>query len=254
MALRLERDRAAREDLAVLLHRGIVAGHRAAADLRLLVAQHGLAVHAVDDLAAAVDLDLRAHPLVAVERLGRRVDAVPRVELAVEDHVRPRRAEVGRRAGAAVAAAAQELRLDADGKVLFLLHRRQRLPVEHHAAVAEGPGRPALRLFAHEAVFDRDHVVREGRLVEEVAEPRAEGVVLVVGDLDDAVLDAEGVPVVVADLVPGELGVHPSRLLPSKREIHSFLSASATGGSAADRRAGAERRRHSAVVFMGIGS
>ena len=62
VALGLERDRPAREHLAVPLDRGIVAGDVAAADLRLLVAEHRLAVDLVDDLAAAVDLDLDNAP------------------------------------------------------------------------------------------------------------------------------------------------------------------------------------------------
>src|SRR6185436_15154553 len=57
VALRLQRDRARAEQLAVLLHGGVVVGDRAAADLRLLVAQHDLAVHLVHDLSVAVHLE-----------------------------------------------------------------------------------------------------------------------------------------------------------------------------------------------------
>ena len=135
----------------------------------------------------------------------RRVDAVGRHQLPVHHHVRPRRAEVRGGSGLSVPAAAEQLHLDRDREVLVPLHRLDRLAVDHDAAVAEGPVRAVLRLLAHEAVLDREHVVREGRLVEQVAEPAPEGVVLVVGDLQDAVLHPEGVAEVHADVVAGDL-------------------------------------------------
>jgi hypothetical protein len=54
----------------------------------------------------------------------------------------------------------------------------------------DSTGWPVLRLFAHEAILDGDHVVGERHLVEEVAEPAPEGVVLVlvVDDLQDSFL------------------------------------------------------------------
>ena len=69
--------------------------------------------------------------------------------------------------------------------------------------------RSALHLLAEEPVLEREHVVRELLLVEQVAEARAEVVVLVVHDADQAVLHAERVGVVVAELMMGELH-HPA--------------------------------------------
>jgi len=81
--------------------------------------------------------------------------------------------------------------------------------VEHRAAVAEAPVGAALHLVAEEAVLDDEHVVRVGRLVEEVPEVPVEGVPLVVDDAQHPVLDAEGVVVVDAGRKTRELG-HPA--------------------------------------------
>ena len=67
------------------------------------------------------------------------------------------------------------------------------------------PARPALALLADEAVLDPQPVVRELVLVEQVAELAVELGVLVVAHLQDAVLDAERVGVVVAELVALDL-------------------------------------------------
>jgi hypothetical protein len=70
-----------------------------------------------------------------------------------------------------------------------------------------------------------DHVVRERRLVEEVAEAVVEGgvLVLVVDDLQDPVLDAEGVAVVHADLVAGDLRDPPVEALAVEEGDPLFL-------------------------------
>ncbi len=80
--------------------------------------------------------------------------------------------------------------------------------MEHQAVVANRPRQVragARHLLADEAVFRGDDVVAEGILVEHVAELAVEGLPLVVADLEHAVLDAEGVVVVLAEIVLGEL-------------------------------------------------
>ena len=85
------------------------------------------------------------------------------------------------------------------GKSWSAAHGFGVLAVDHGAAVAEGPAGAAGALVADEAVLDAEPVVRERFFVEEVAELVVELLVLVVGDLEHAVLDAEGVVVVLAE-------------------------------------------------------
>ena len=61
-------------------------------------------------------------------------------------------------------------------------------------------------MFRREPILEAQAVGLEGRLVEQVAEGVVEGLVLVVGNLEDAVFDAERVGVVVAQVVAGDLG------------------------------------------------
>ena len=58
--------------------------------------------------------------------------------------------------------------LDRDREIL-VAHRLDQLAMKR-AAVAEAPVQAALHLLAEEAVLDREHVVRVGRLIEEMAE------------------------------------------------------------------------------------
>src|SRR5262249_16870624 len=166
-------------------------------ELRLLVLHDGLAVDDVPDLAAAVDLDLGRHPLVAVEGLRLRRRAVPGDELVVHDDVRAGGADAAGRP-VTLAGAAQELGLDGDGEVLVLADALGRLAVEHDAAVAQRPVGPALALLADEAVLHPHGVVGELLLVEDVPELAVELLVLVVRHLQQPVLDPERVGVVVA--------------------------------------------------------
>src|SRR5688500_20392459 len=79
--------------------------------------------------------------------------------------------------------------------------------MEHDAAVADRPVARTLRgLLADEAVFDAQAVVRIGLRVEQVTEARLESVrVAVVTHLQQTVLDAKCLSVVVAQLVTREL-------------------------------------------------
>ena len=57
-------------------------------------------------------------------------------------------------------------------------------------------------MLADEAVFDAEEIIGERLVVEDVSEATAEAAfVLVVGNLEQAVFDAEGVAVVVVQLV-----------------------------------------------------
>src|SRR5262249_5788155 len=140
----------------------------------------------------------------AVIRLRLRFDAVIQDELVLDDDVGARRADAEGRA-LLLAVAAEELGLDRHGELLVFAHRLRRLAVEHESAVAPGPARAALALFAEEAVLHPRDVVRELVLEEEVAELLVERLVLVVGDGQDALLDAEGVEVVDAGVEAGDL-------------------------------------------------
>src|SRR5687768_13474452 len=81
--------------------------------------------------------------------------------------------------------------------------------VQHQAVVANRPGEAgagARDLFADEPVLRRDDVVAERILVEDVPELTVEPAPLVVADLEEAILDAERVVVVLAELAVRELG------------------------------------------------
>ena len=67
------------------------------------------------------------------------------------------------------------------------------------AAVPERPARAAVALIADEPILDAQPVVRERRLVEEMAELVVELGVLVIGDFENAIFHAEGVAVVLAE-------------------------------------------------------
>ena len=128
------------------------------------------------------------------------------VDSALVDDFRAGAAHVGGGARLAVALAAEELRLDGNGKGLVARHGARIGRMQHGAAVAERPGAGiAGRLLADEAVFDHQPVVGVRVLVEEVSELAVETLVLVVADLEQAVFDAEGVAEVVAELVLGDL-------------------------------------------------
>lgn len=78
--------------------------------------------------------------------------------------------------------------------------------MEHHAVVAQRPGRAVLDLLTDDAVLHAQAVMGEFVLVEEMAELAVEFVPFVVGDHERTVFDAEGVSVVFAQFVPAELG------------------------------------------------
>ncbi len=127
------------------------------------------------------------------------------VRLAVEVDHRAGRAHVAGRARAAVAQATEVLVLDRDREVLVARHRARVLRVDHDAAVAQRVVRRAGVELADEAVLERDQIVRVRLVVVEVAElVVVVAAVAVVAGLDRPVDDAEGVGVVVADLVLGE--------------------------------------------------
>lgn len=129
-----------------------------------------------------------------------------REEFAVHDDIGAGCAEVG--GGSFVGAiAAEELDLDRDRELLIDGHGLWLLPMEHDPVISPCPSRPPLDLFADKAVFDAEAVVAEGLSEGEVPEYGVEVVgPVVVRDAEEPVLDAEGVEVVVSELVMGELG------------------------------------------------
>ena len=76
MALALQRNIALAQQRSVLLHLRIKAIDRAAADLRLLVREDGLAVNDVPDPLIAQHFDLGPDPLVTVVGFRSGVDAM----------------------------------------------------------------------------------------------------------------------------------------------------------------------------------
>src|SRR5690606_10143091 len=88
---------------------------------------------------------------------------------------------------------------------LILRHRLGVLAVEHDPAIAKRPAWTSGALLAREAVLDAEEVAREGAVVEDVPERLVEAVVLIVGDLEDTVLDPKGVLPVLAELVVADL-------------------------------------------------
>ena len=78
--------------------------------------------------------------------------------------------------------------------------------MDHHAAVAEGPARPALALFTDESILDVQFVVGKLRLVEEMPELAVELGVLVVGDFQDSVFDTKCVAEILAGRVALDFG------------------------------------------------
>ena len=171
--------------------------------------------------------DLDAHPLVAVVGLRRRVDAVRGAEHAVHDDVRAGRAEVGGGARLAVAEPAEQLHFERDGEVLVLQHRlRARATCSISPLLRMAQAGPAGHLLADEAVLGREEVVRERILVEHVAELAVEGRPLVVADLEQAVLDADGRRTGSRRAAYlANFGVQPVRSLPLNSWIHSSVSA-----------------------------
>ena len=134
-------------------------------------------------------------------------------ELPIHDDVRTGRAEVG---GGPVyrPAASEQLHLDGNRKLLVLRHALRRLTVKHQATVANGPAGTAGDLLSHEAILGTQPVVRKLVLVKDVPELAVELLVLVVGHLQDAVLDPEGVADIVPQFMSGDLDLPALQVLP----------------------------------------
>ncbi len=142
---------------------------------------------------------------------------MPRHELPVHYDVGARRAEVCRGPGLAVGQPAQELHLDGNREVLLLPHRLRVRRVQHQTVVPKRPveaGGSTWRLFPNEPVLGRETVVRERLTKEDVAELLVEGGPFVVADLQQALLDPEGVVDVHTKIVAGELHRPVFQILP----------------------------------------
>ena len=101
----------------------------------------------------------------------------------------------------------EELDLDRDRKLLVFPHALGRLAVDHDTAVLEGPLRAALALVADEPILDPQPIVRILVLGEQVAELVVELGILIIGDLEDAVFDAERIAIIVARVIALDLGL-----------------------------------------------
>jgi len=96
--------------------------------------------------------------------------------------------------------------------------------VHHDAGVAQRPrARIAGRLLADEAVLDGDAVVGIRVLPEQVAELPVEALVLVVAHFEQAVLHAEGVAEVVAQVVLGDLRSPAGEILAVEENLPVLL-------------------------------
>ena len=221
VALALQRDAAAVEDLAVPFDPRVDRIDVPAADLRQLVLEHLLAVDQMHDPRRPQGQHLRRHPLLAVISLRGRRGAVAGEQLAVLDDMRAGRAEVRSRP-LAFTQPAEQLHLDRDRKILVAEHGRDWLAVDHEAAVAARPAGAFRGLFPDEAVLGAQAVVGELALVEQVPEAVVELVVGVVGGADGAVLDAERVAEILADLVAANLG-NPARKILAVEELNPLL-------------------------------
>ena len=104
--------------------------------------------------------------------------------------------------------------------------------MDHHAAVEVHVLGGVGHHLAGEAVFHTQDVARVGEIREEVAEALVELRVAVVGDLDHAVLDPEGVRVVLTQGVLGDLR-RPTRevLAVEEREPLRLLLRGGEGGN-----------------------
>lgn len=99
------------------------------------------------------------------------------------------------------------------------------------------------RLLADEAVIDQDFVIGEWFLVEEMAELAVEALVLVVSDLDQAVLDAERVAEVVAEFVLRDFRCPALEILAVEEHQPVFLREIRIGGRCLLREGGAGAER-----------
>src|SRR4030095_501026 len=205
MTLTLKRNKPFGQSLSVLFDRGIVPGYSATANLRLTVFNDSLTVDNVRDLLIAQHDRFCNDPLVTIERIRRRVDAVPSLELSAINNVRAGRTHIPRRTSHPIAEAAKELKLNRDWKVLSGRHRLGILRVEHRTAVANGPLRSSGCLVSNESVFHAQAIMRERLFVKQMTELIVKRLVLVVPHLDQSVIDAEGVAKVLTRLMPLDL-------------------------------------------------
>ena len=174
-------------------------------ELGLLVAEDFLAVDAVNDFLVAADFHFDFDPLVGGDGGSAGFDDVLGDELAVDFKIGAGGANV---AGGALAFAfvREELEFDADRESLFEGHALRGLGVDHDSTiqiyVAGGIG----HFLPGELVFHPEDIVGIGQVGVEVSKLAAEGGILVVFALQDAVFDAEGVEGVFANQVPGDFG------------------------------------------------
>src|SRR5262245_5059677 len=97
MTLTLKRNKPFGQSLPVLFDRGIVPGYGTASNLWLTVFNDSLTVDHMRDLLITQHDRFGNDPLVTIERIRRRVDTVPSLELPAVNNVRTRRTHIPRR-------------------------------------------------------------------------------------------------------------------------------------------------------------
>ena len=144
-------------------------------------------------------------------------------QLFSHHNVRARGADVA--GGACVLTiASEELDLDGDRELLVFPHSLGRLAVDHDSTVPERPARRARALLADEPIFDPQAVLRKRTLVEQVPELTVELGVLIIGNLQDPIFDAERIAKVLAEGVSRDLRLPSIKVLAVEQWDPRFLA------------------------------
>ena len=182
-------------------------------ELGLLVFDHGLAVDDVLDEAVAVDFHFHRDPLVAVVGLGRRVGAVLGDQLALPSRCSCPACRRCRSGVVAVPLPPKNWTSIETGKSWSFLMLSGDWPWIMTPLLRNAQLGPPGHCFADEPILDAQPVVGKRRLVEQVAELVVELGILVVRYLQDPVLDAESITVVLAQVVAFDLGLPAVQVL-----------------------------------------
>ncbi|OAV65362.1 hypothetical protein Barb4_03416 [Bacteroidales bacterium Barb4] len=139
-----------------------------------------------------------------------------RVVFALNVYLRARRADVARGA-VMLAVAAQHLRFYRNGEVLVDVHCFGSLGVEHGTAVAICPFGITGKLFAREAVFHPQLVMRIRLVGKDMPEAVVKRIVAVVAHFEQSVFHAEGVAEVLAGRVAGDFHCPSVQVFPVEK-------------------------------------
>lgn len=163
---------------------------------------------AVDEVRdhAVTDFNLSGHPLITVKRSLHIRRCTELTVPGAGDFDRSTRYTQFAGGTILFAVSTMQVKLDANGELLFEFYRGRILSQVLNAAVAVSPGRSAGRCFAHEAILHFEPVVAQLLTVVQGAETVVElAAVPVVANAEDPVLDAEGVAEVFTQRIPRDL-------------------------------------------------